>query len=70
MGEDRANLSAVVYLLLCGFCLERFPLPLGGRGGGGYFKKFLTGCAGRTLKTPPIRIMAKPEKHTYSYNLT
>ena len=22
-------LSAVVYLLLCGFCLERFPLPLG-----------------------------------------
>ena len=27
--EERANLSAVVYLLLCGFCLERFPLPLG-----------------------------------------
>ena len=26
--EERANLSAVVYLLLCGFCLERFPLPL------------------------------------------
>ena len=22
------NLSAVVYLQLCGFCLERFPLPL------------------------------------------
>ena len=29
VGEERANLSAVVYLLLCGFCLERFPLPLG-----------------------------------------
>ena len=28
IGEERANLSAVVYLLLCGFCLERFPLPL------------------------------------------
>ena len=27
--EERANLSAVVYLKLCGFCLERFPLPLG-----------------------------------------
>ena len=29
VGEERANLSAVVYLLLCCFCLERFPLPLG-----------------------------------------
>ena len=29
VGEERANLSAVVYLLLCGFCLERFPFPLG-----------------------------------------
>ena len=27
--KERANLSAVVYLKLCGFCLERFPLPLG-----------------------------------------
>ena len=25
----RSNLSAVVDLLLCSFCLERFPLPLG-----------------------------------------
>ena len=24
VGEERANVSAVVYLLLCGFCLERF----------------------------------------------
>ena len=29
VGEERANLSAVVYLLLCGFCSERFPFPLG-----------------------------------------
>ena len=29
VGEERTNLSAVVYLLLCGFCSERFPLPLG-----------------------------------------
>ena len=29
VGEERASLSAVVYLYLCGFCLERFPLPLG-----------------------------------------
>ena len=28
VGEERANLPAVVYLLLYGFCLERFPLPL------------------------------------------
>ena len=28
VGEERANLSAVVYLYLCGFRLERFPLPL------------------------------------------
>ena len=26
VGEERANLSAIVYLLLCGFCSERFPL--------------------------------------------
>ena len=28
VGEERANLSAIVYLYLYGFCLERFPLPL------------------------------------------
>ena len=28
VGEERANLSAVVYLSLCGFCLERFPATL------------------------------------------
>ena len=27
--EERANLYAIVYLQLCGFCLERFPLLLG-----------------------------------------
>ena len=36
LGEERANLSAVVYLSLCGFCLERFPLPLGAWDGLGY----------------------------------
>ena len=34
--EKRANLSAVVYLLLL-FCLERFPLPLGAWDGLRYF---------------------------------
>ena len=29
LGKRELVLSAVVYLLLCGFCLERFPLPLG-----------------------------------------
>ena len=37
VGEERANLSAVVYLLSCGFCLERFPLPLGAWDGLRYF---------------------------------
>ena len=27
--EERANLSAIVYFQLCGFCSERFPLLLG-----------------------------------------
>ena len=37
VGEERANLSPVVYLQLCGFCLERFPLPLGAWDGLHYF---------------------------------
>ena len=37
VGTERANLSAVVYLLLCSFCLERFPLPLGAWDGLRYF---------------------------------
>ena len=37
VGEERANLSAVVYLYLCCFCLERFPLPLGAWDGLPYF---------------------------------
>ena len=37
VGEKRASLSAVVYLWLCGFCLERFPLPLGAWDGLRYF---------------------------------
>ena len=37
VGEERANVSVVVYLLLCGFCLERFFLPLGAWDGLRYF---------------------------------
>ena len=37
VGEERANLPAVVYLLLFGFYLERFPLPLGAWDGLRYF---------------------------------
>ena len=29
VGEERASLSAIVYLWLRGFCSERFHLPLG-----------------------------------------
>ena len=35
VGEERANLSAIVYL--CGFCFERFPLPPGAWNGLRYF---------------------------------
>ena len=35
--EERANLSAIVYLYLCGFCSERFPLPLSAWDGLRYF---------------------------------
>ena len=37
VGEERANLSAVVSWKLCGFCSERFPLPLGAWDGLCYF---------------------------------
>ena len=38
LGWERESLfSAVVYLLLCGFCLERFALPLGAWDGLRYF---------------------------------
>ena len=43
VGEGRANLSAVVYLYLCGFCLERFLLPLGAWDGLRYFIVALPG---------------------------
>ena len=29
VGEERASLSVIVYLWLCGFCSERVPIPLG-----------------------------------------
>ena len=35
--ELHCNVSAVVYLQLCGFCLERFPLPRGAWDGLRYF---------------------------------
>ena len=35
--RERAYLSAIVYLLLCGFCSERFPLLLGASYGLRYF---------------------------------
>ena len=28
LGEERANFSAIIYLYVCGFCSEGFPLPL------------------------------------------
>ena len=37
VGEERANLSTVVYLYLCGFFSERFPLPLRAWDGLRYF---------------------------------
>ena len=37
VGEEKTYLPAVVYLLLCGFCSERFPLPLGTWDGLRYF---------------------------------
>ena len=37
VGEERAHLSAIVYILLCGFCSKRFPLPLGAWNGLRYF---------------------------------
>ena len=36
VGEERANLSTVVYLK-CGFCSERLPLPVGAWDGLRYF---------------------------------
>ena len=43
VGEERAGLSAVVCLWLCGFCLWRFPLPLGAWRGLRYFIVALPG---------------------------
>ena len=43
VGEERANLSAIVYLQSCGFCLERFSLLLGAWDGLRYFIAALPG---------------------------
>ena len=37
VGDDRANLSAIVYLKLTSFCSESVPLPLGAWDGFRYF---------------------------------
>ena len=37
VGEERAHLSAIIYLYLCGLCSERFSLPLGAWDGLRYF---------------------------------
>ena len=37
VGEERASLSAIVYLWLCGFCSEKFPLLPGAWDGLRYF---------------------------------
>ena len=37
VGTEKANLSAIVYLRVCGFFSERFPLPLGAWDGLRYF---------------------------------
>ena len=42
-GEERANLSGIVNLKLCGFCSERVPLPLGAWDGLCYFIVALPG---------------------------
>ena len=41
--EERANLSAIVFLYLCGFCTEMYPLPLGAWEGLCYFIVALCG---------------------------
>ena len=43
VGEERANFSAIVYLQLCGFCSEGFPLPLCAWDGLRYFIVALPG---------------------------
>ena len=42
VGEERANFSAIVNLKFCGFCSERFPLPLCAWDGLRYFIVALT----------------------------
>ena len=45
VGEERASLSVIVYLWLCGFYRERFPLPLGTKDGLRYFIVVLPGSS-------------------------
>ena len=50
----------------CKFCGKIITFVLGE---GGYFRNFITGVCGPNLEDTPIHIKAKPENHTYSYNL-
>ena len=59
VGEERANLSAVVNLKLCGFCSERFPLPLSTWDGLRYFIV--------ALPEPSISLFWFPS-HVIAYN--
>ena len=63
--EERANLYAVVYLLLCGFCSERFPLPLGAWDGLRYFIVALPEPSIYRLLLP-VTVMWLPFKHLIS----
>ena len=60
VGQERAKLSAVVYLQLCGFCLERFPLPLGAWDGLRYLIV--------TLPEPSILLFFISDYHTIKMN--
>ena len=61
VGEERANLSASVYPYLCGFCLERVPLPLGAWDGLRYFIV--------TLPEPSINYFVKSLKTRFFFHL-
>ena len=61
VGEERANLSASVYPYICGFCLERVPLPLGAWDGLRYFIV--------ALPEPSINYFAKSLKTRFFLHL-
>ena len=70
--EEKARLSAIVYLLLCVSCSERFPLPLGALDGlwhsqslrYNYYEQIQQRGVVRSPKTSEIVIV---ETSTFSY---